>query len=468
MLSEPAAWKRLLGKLVTVQADYLLAQAKAGAQALQVFDSWAGRALGREDYLRYVAPAQPRALLEAGRGRRPGDQLLARRRHVPASTRRGAGATSSGSTGTSRSTRRGSASASTGRCRGTSTRPRSSRRGASSAFRIDDVLERAGGRPGHVFNVGHGLVPADAAGQRAPARRARAGANVEVSARLPIGVLVMAYGGPASLDEIPGYLADIRHGRPTPREVLEEITENYRAIGGGSPLLEVTRRQVDALAERLGERLPLLPRHAPLGAVDRGGRRGDGRGRHRRTPSGSCSRRTSAPCRSRATSRRSPTGSSSIAGGSTFGTSRAITTRPAWSRRSRARVEEGIATLAGGGARPRPRRLQRSQPPDADHLVRRPVRRSVPGDGAARRRAGRALGRSLVVVLAVRRALAGAVGRAGHRRSPRGSGFARAFATSSPFRSASSPTTSRSSSTSTTARRASRTGSACGSSVRRR
>jgi len=56
MLSEPAAWRRLLNKLATVQADYLLAQARAGAQALQVFDSWAGRALGREDYLRYVAP----------------------------------------------------------------------------------------------------------------------------------------------------------------------------------------------------------------------------------------------------------------------------------------------------------------------------------------------------------------------------------------------------------------------------
>jgi len=69
----------------------------------------------------------------------------------------------------------------------------------------------------------------------------------------PIGVLVMAYGGPASLDEIPGYLADIRHGRPTPRAVLDEITENYRAIGGRSPLLEVSRRQVDALAEELGD-----------------------------------------------------------------------------------------------------------------------------------------------------------------------------------------------------------------------
>ncbi|MDQ3378723.1 MAG: ferrochelatase [Actinomycetota bacterium] len=66
------------------------------------------------------------------------------------------------------------------------------------------------------------------------------------------GVLVMAYGGPDSLEEIPGYLADIRSGRPTPRAVVEEITENYRAIGGRSPLLEVTHRQVAALAEKLG------------------------------------------------------------------------------------------------------------------------------------------------------------------------------------------------------------------------
>jgi ferrochelatase len=63
----------------------------------------------------------------------------------------------------------------------------------------------------------------------------------------------MAYGGPGSLDDIPGYLADIRAGRPTPRAVVEEISENYRAIGGRSPLLEVSRRQVDALAAALGE-----------------------------------------------------------------------------------------------------------------------------------------------------------------------------------------------------------------------
>jgi ferrochelatase len=74
-----------------------------------------------------------------------------------------------------------------------------------------------------------------------------------VSVRLPVGVLVMAYGAPGSPEEIPGYLADIRAGRTTPAAVLEEVTANYRAIGGRSPLLDVTRTQVDALAERLGE-----------------------------------------------------------------------------------------------------------------------------------------------------------------------------------------------------------------------
>lgn len=70
--------------------------------------------------------------------------------------------------------------------------------------------------------------------------------------QLPIGVLVMAYGGPEAIDQLPGYLADIRAGRITSAEVLEEIAGNYRAIGGRSPLLEITRRQVDALTDRLG------------------------------------------------------------------------------------------------------------------------------------------------------------------------------------------------------------------------
>jgi protoporphyrin/coproporphyrin ferrochelatase len=69
--------------------------------------------------------------------------------------------------------------------------------------------------------------------------------------KFPIGVLVMAYGGPNSLDEIPGYLADIRSGRPTPARIVEEITHNYQQIGGKSPLLEITRRQIEAVQTRL-------------------------------------------------------------------------------------------------------------------------------------------------------------------------------------------------------------------------
>ncbi|MCB8983746.1 MAG: uroporphyrinogen decarboxylase [Ardenticatenaceae bacterium] len=64
MVREPAAWKRLMNKLVTVQGDYLLKQAKAGAAALQLFDSWAGHALSKQDYVRYVQPYN-KALLAA-------------------------------------------------------------------------------------------------------------------------------------------------------------------------------------------------------------------------------------------------------------------------------------------------------------------------------------------------------------------------------------------------------------------
>ena len=66
-----------------------------------------------------------------------------------------------------------------------------------------------------------------------------------------IGVLIMAYGGPESLDEIPGYLADIRTGRPTTPAVLEEISNNYSKIGGKSPLMEFTTAQVNAIASYL-------------------------------------------------------------------------------------------------------------------------------------------------------------------------------------------------------------------------
>jgi uroporphyrinogen decarboxylase len=158
MLSEPAAWRRLLTKLATVQGDYLLAQARAGAQALQVFDSWAGRALGREDYLRYVAPVNRELYAVAARADVPvinfslgvgayledavacGGDVVGLDWQLPLDEAW---------------ERVGFERPVQGNLDPTSLlAPWRELRG-----RIDDVLDRAAGRPGHVFNVGHGLVP---------------------------------------------------------------------------------------------------------------------------------------------------------------------------------------------------------------------------------------------------------------------------------------------------------------------
>jgi len=67
------------------------------------------------------------------------------------------------------------------------------------------------------------------------------------------GVLLMAYGAPGSLDEVEPFCTDIRGGRKPSPELLEELLERYRAIGGKSPLLEITQCQADALTSKLGD-----------------------------------------------------------------------------------------------------------------------------------------------------------------------------------------------------------------------
>lgn len=67
----------------------------------------------------------------------------------------------------------------------------------------------------------------------------------------PVGVLVMAYGGPNSLDEVEPYLLDVRGFRPTPPGVVAEIKSRYGAIGGRSPILERTEAQARALQSAL-------------------------------------------------------------------------------------------------------------------------------------------------------------------------------------------------------------------------
>jgi uroporphyrinogen decarboxylase len=158
MLSEPAAWKRLLGKLVTVQADYLLAQAAAGAQALQVFDSWVGRALGREDYLRYVAPHN-RELF--GKVAAAGVPVVNFSLGVSAYLE-DAAACGGDVVGVDWSLPLDEAWSRVGFERAVQGNLDPAALLApwrELRARIDDVLDRAGDRHGHVFNVGHGLTP---------------------------------------------------------------------------------------------------------------------------------------------------------------------------------------------------------------------------------------------------------------------------------------------------------------------
>src|SRR6266540_2831258 len=72
-----------------------------------------------------------------------------------------------------------------------------------------------------------------------------------------IGVLLMAHGTPESLDDMPEYLRLVRGGRPPSPELVEEMRHNYAAIGGRSPLTDITRAQAHALAARLGAGIPV-------------------------------------------------------------------------------------------------------------------------------------------------------------------------------------------------------------------
>lgn len=74
----------------------------------------------------------------------------------------------------------------------------------------------------------------------------------------PYAVLLLAYGAPRSLDEVEPYLLDVRAGRPTPPDLVEQLRARYAAIGGQSPLLERTREQAEALRRRLGNGTPVL------------------------------------------------------------------------------------------------------------------------------------------------------------------------------------------------------------------
>lgn len=67
----------------------------------------------------------------------------------------------------------------------------------------------------------------------------------------PIAVMLMAVGGPDSLDSIEPYLREVRGGRPTSPAFIEEIRARYRVTGGKSPVLAITRSVARQLEQRL-------------------------------------------------------------------------------------------------------------------------------------------------------------------------------------------------------------------------
>ena len=155
MFREPEAWHALMAKLSEVIVRYLRAQTAAGAQVVQLFDSWVG-ALSPSDYERYVQPhvaaifealrdvptihfgANSAALLEQMAA--AGGNVLSIDAHQSldvAWSRLPAGRGVQGNLDATRVLAGWEAT----------------EEGAL------DILRRAGGRPGHIFNLGHGVLP---------------------------------------------------------------------------------------------------------------------------------------------------------------------------------------------------------------------------------------------------------------------------------------------------------------------
>ena len=157
MYSDPQAWHRLCELFADVVADYLRAQVEAGAQALQVFDSWAG-ALGRADYREFAQPHTKRIFDSL---RDSGVPLIHFGVGTTAILRDLAGA---GGDVIGLDWRQpldeGWETIGTDRAVQGNLDPTLLLGPRERLFTAaDEVLQQAGGRPGHIFNLGHGILP---------------------------------------------------------------------------------------------------------------------------------------------------------------------------------------------------------------------------------------------------------------------------------------------------------------------
>ena len=157
MYAQPAAWHRLCERFAGMMADYLTAQVEAGVQALQIFDSWAG-ALGRDDYREFAHPHTSRIFTEVGKLGVPVVHFGVGTAAI-LETLAAAGGDVIGVDwrlpldeawsiiGPNRAIQ--------GNLDPTLLLGPRERLFAAA----EDVLRRAAGRPGHIFNLGHGILP---------------------------------------------------------------------------------------------------------------------------------------------------------------------------------------------------------------------------------------------------------------------------------------------------------------------
>jgi len=159
MYQSPDTWHLLLSKLADLVGRYLAAQARAGAQALQLFDSWVG-CLSPQDYRTYVLPHSRRALaLAAEEG---GGVPVIHFGTGTAAFLEDFAAAGGDVIGVDWRIPLDEAWQRVGETRAVQGNldPAALLAPAPERDRqVRDVLARAGGRPGHIFNLGHGVLP---------------------------------------------------------------------------------------------------------------------------------------------------------------------------------------------------------------------------------------------------------------------------------------------------------------------
>lgn len=157
MYSSPTAWDELMHKLVSVVAEYAAEQARAGADVIQIFDSWVG-CLSVEDYRKYVLPRTTelvKSLQKTGvpiiyfgtdsatllrSMKETGAEVIGLDWRIPLDE----GWKTLGSAGA---------------VQGNLDPVLLFADWKELKSRAEDILRRAAGRPGHIFNLGHGILP---------------------------------------------------------------------------------------------------------------------------------------------------------------------------------------------------------------------------------------------------------------------------------------------------------------------